>query len=262
MTTKNAGRIVGALRPPHRGETRVLLLSGARSTTVADQRAVDAPNHRGGRMLHRRRVISRRMIAVTVGTLFFVQMVTGMFGTSLIQAFVDGETDRVAVTVGVLLMVCSGIAVVGIGLLMYQVLKSVNHWLAFSYPVLRVVEFTVSTVCGVYLLAQMEVVPNYLLWVYIPTGIGGLVLNYLLFVSKLVPRPIAVLGLVGYVLLSVGVVLDLLGVLDMNAGPGMVLLVPGFLFEFAVFPIWLIAKGFRSALSVEEFRSPALATRS
>ena len=207
--------------------------------------------------------MSRRKIAVSVGILFFIQMITGMIGTSLIQAFVDGDTDRTPVTVGVLLMMCSGLAVVGIGVLMYQVLKSVNHRLAFLYPVLRVAEFTVSTVCGIYLLAQMEVVPNYLLWVYIPTGIGGLVLNYLLFVSKLVPRPIAVLGFVGYVLLSAGVPLDLLGGLDINAAPGMVLLVPGLLFEFAVLPIWLIAKGFRSpsSSSSQEFRSPALATR-
>ncbi len=59
---------------------------------------------------------------------------------------------------------------VGIGLLIYQALKSVNHRLAFSYPVLRVVEFAVSTGCGIYLLAQMEVVPDYLLWVYLPPG--------------------------------------------------------------------------------------------
>jgi hypothetical protein len=205
--------------------------------------------------------MSRRKIAVSVGMLFFVQMITAMFGTSLIQAFVDGDTDRTPVTVGVLLMICSGLAVVGIGVLMYQVLKSVNRRLAFSYPVLRVVEFTVSTVCGLYLLAQMEVVPNYLLWVYIPTGIGGLVLNYLLFVSKLVPRPIAVLGFVGYILLSVGAALGLLGVLDVNAAPGIILLVPGFLFEFAVLPIWLIAKGFRSPSLEQKFRSPALATQ-
>ncbi|MEP7091287.1 MAG: DUF4386 domain-containing protein [Nocardioidaceae bacterium] len=188
--------------------------------------------------------MSRRQIAVSVGILFFTQMVTGMFGTSLIQAFVDGDTDRAPVTVGVLLMVCSGIAVVCIGLLMYQVLKTVNRRLALWYPSLRVVEFTVSTVCGVYLLARMEVVPDYLLWVYVPTGLGGLVLNYLLFVSRLVPRSIATLGLVGYALLSVGVPLDLLGVVDLNSGAGMVLLAPGFLFEFAFFPIWLIAKGF------------------
>jgi uncharacterized membrane protein YiaA len=204
--------------------------------------------------------MSRRKTAVAVGVLFFAQMVTGMFGTSLIQAFVDGDTDRTRVSVGVLLMTCSGIAVVGIGLLMYPILKPVNHRLALSYPVLRVAEFTVSTLCGVYLLAQLQVVPNHLLWVYIPTGLGGLVLNYLLFVSKLVPRPIAVLGLVGYLALTLGVPLDLLGVIDMNAGAGMVLLVPGFLFEFVVFPIWLIVKGFGPPVPAAEVTSPTSAT--
>ena len=48
--------------------------------------------------------MSRRKIAVTVGILFFVQMVTAMVGTSLIQAFVDGDTDEAPLTAGVLLM--------------------------------------------------------------------------------------------------------------------------------------------------------------
>jgi len=120
----------------------------------------------------------------------------------------------------------------------------------------------VSAACGVYLLTQLQVVPNHLLWVYIPTGIGGLILNYLLYVSRLVPRPIAVLGLVGYGLFSLGVPLTLLGVLDMNVGLGMVMLAPGFLFEFVVFPIWLIAKGFTPSPSPSDLASPspALAT--
>ena len=189
-------------------------------------------------------------------------MVTAMFGTSLIQAFVDGNSDRSPLTVGVLLMMCSGIAVVGIGVLMYQILKPVNRRLAFSYPVLRIIEFTVSTFCGVYLLTQLEVVPNHLLWVYIPTGIGGLVLTYLLFVSRLVPRPIAALGFVGYVLLLLGVPLDLIGVLDMSNGPGLALVAPGGLFEVVFMPIWLIAKGFRTSSAAPEFRAPALATAS
>jgi hypothetical protein len=202
------------------------------------------------------------MIAVAVGILFFVQMATAIVGTMLIQAFVDGNTERAPLTIGVLLMMCSGIAVVGIGLLMYQVLKPVNQRVAFWYPVLRVVEFTVSTACGVYLLIQLQVVPNQLLWIYIPTGIGGLVLNYLLFVSRLVPRAIAVLGLVGYGLFTLAVPLDLLGVLDMNVGLGMVVLIPGFLFEFVVLPLWLIVKGFTTPSSVTESKLPALATAS
>lgn len=206
--------------------------------------------------------MSRRMIAVTVGILFFVQMVTFMVGNSLIQAALDGDTGRGPLTAGVLLTMCSGAAVVGIGLLMYQVLKAVNQRLAFWYPVLRIIEFTVSAVCGIYLLVQLQAVPNHLLWVYIPTGIGGLILNYLLFVSRLVPRPIAVLGLVGYGLFSLGVPLDLLGLLDMNQGLGLVILAPGFLFEFVVLPVWLIAKGFRSPTPARAVKSPALATTS
>ena len=204
--------------------------------------------------------MSQRKIATTVGILFFAQMATAMVGTSLIQAFIDGNREREPLTAGVLLMLCSGLAVVGIGILMYQVLKDVNQKVAVWYPALRVTEFAVSTVCGAYLLVQLQVVPNYLPWVYIPTGLGGLVLNYLLFVSRLVPRPIAWLGLVGYGLFTLGVPLDLLGVLNMNEGAGMLILAPGFLFEFFVLPIWLIAKGFTLPSYTSAVAPSALAT--
>ena len=183
--------------------------------------------------------MSSRKIAVVVGLLFFAQMITAAIGTSLIQAFKDGNADKLPLTLGVLLMACSGIAVVGIGLFMYQVLKADNQRLAYSYPVFRIIEFTVSTVCGIYLLTRLEVVPNYLLWVYIPTAIGGLVLTYLLFTSRLVPRPIAILGIVGYAALLIGVPLDYAGILTMDDGLGLLLLIPGGLFEFLFLPICL-----------------------
>jgi hypothetical protein len=90
--------------------------------------------------------------------------------------------------------------------------------------------------------------------------VGGLVLTYLLFVSKLVPRAIAVLGLLGYLTLTIGVLLDLLGVVDMNAGLGLVLLIPGFLFEFVAFPIWLIARGFGPPVPARDVASPTSVT--
>jgi Domain of unknown function (DUF4386) len=204
--------------------------------------------------------ISRSTTATTVGVLFVVQMVTAMFGTSLIQAFVDGDTDRVPMTVGVLLMMCAGLAVVGIGLLMYPVLKDVNPRLAKWYPVLRITECIVSGLCGVYLLAESQVVPNHLLWVYVPTGVGGILFTYLLFVSRLVPRAIALLGLVGYVALTIGVPLDLLGLLDMSQGAGLLLVVPGGLFELVFFPIWLITKGFSAPRSSEVLNSLSVLT--
>lgn len=188
--------------------------------------------------------MSQRKTAIAVGILFFVQMCTYMLGASSIQAFQNGETTA-RPTMAVLLTMLSGLAIVAIGFLMYPVLKQVDRRLAVWYPVLRVVEFAVSAACGVYLLTQLQVVPNNHLWVYIPTGIGGLILTYLLLVGRLVPRPIAVLGIVGYASLLLGVLLDLLGVLDMVTGAGLVMVAPGGLFEFVVLPIWLIAKGFR-----------------
>jgi len=200
-----------------------------------------------------------RRTATGVGILFVVQMVTAMLGTSMVKAFADGDAGRGQMTLGVLLMMGAGLAVVGIGLLMYPVLKEVNPSLAVWYPILRIAECVVSAACGVYLLTQSEVVPNHLLWVYVPTGLGGIVLTHLLFVSRLVPRAIALLGLVGYVALTVGVPLDLLGMLDMSSGPGLVLVVPGGLFELVFLPVWLITKGFGTAHADEAGHFPGLA---
>jgi hypothetical protein len=205
--------------------------------------------------------MSQRKTAIAVGILFFVQMFTYMLGASSIQAFQNGEATA-RPTMGVLFTMLSGLAIVAIGFLMYPVLKQVDRRLAVWYPVLRVVEFAVSAACGVYLLTQLQVVPNNHLWVYIPTGIGGLILTYLLFVSRLVPRPIAVLGIVGYASLLLGVLLDLLGVLDIVTGAGLVLVAPGGLFEFVVLPIWLVAKGFSSTAVPEQIEAAVPVTAS
>jgi hypothetical protein len=190
-------------------------------------------------------VMPTRKIATVVGVLFIFQMIIAIVGNALTQAFVDGDGDRAVLTIGVLLMLCSGLAVVAIGFLTYHVLKPFNKKLAMWYTESRVVEFTVSTVCGIYLLTQLQYLHNQMLWIYIPTALGGLVFTYLLFVSRVVPRSIAVLGITGYASLALGTALDFLGVLDLNAGSGMVLLAPGGVFEVLVLPVWLIAKGFR-----------------
>jgi len=149
---------------------------------------------------------------------------------------------------GVALEMCAGLAVVAIGILIYRVLKLVNRQLALGYPIMRMLQFAFSAVLAIYLLTQLDAFPNRLLWVYIPTGIGGLILNSLLFTSRMIPRVISGLGLIGYALLLLVVPLDLLGAVDSTSGVGLAMLAPGGLFEFVILPTWLIAKGFRRSV--------------
>jgi hypothetical protein len=189
--------------------------------------------------------MSIRKVAVAIGLLFFVQMATAMKGLSLIDGFVAGDADKGSLTLSALLMTCSGLAVVAIGVLAYRVLKPFNQRLAIWYPVMRVIECITSVACSVYLLVTLQVVPNHMLLVYIPTVIGGLVFTYLLWASRIVPWFIAGLGLAGYSSLGLGTVLSFLGDVDLNSLPGFVLLIPGFAFEFALLPLYLLIKGFK-----------------
>jgi len=188
--------------------------------------------------------MAHRKIAIAVSILFIVQMLTAAIGNTFVQAFVDGDPNKTALTIGVLLMMFSGLVIAAIGLVLYQVLKLTKHRLATLVPAIRIIECVVAITFGTYVLTQLQTVPDHLLWVYILAGSAGVILGYLLFISKLVPRPIAVLGIIGYGLILLGVPLDFAGVLDMNQGIGQLMLVPGALFEVVVLPIWLIAKGF------------------
>jgi hypothetical protein len=186
-----------------------------------------------------------RRIAVIVGALFVLQIISFAIGASFIETYLAGDGSKRDLVTGVFLQMCSGAAIVVIGLLMYRVLKVVDPQWAKAYPLMRVTEFTVSALLALYLLVELEEFPNHLLWVYLPTAIGGLILNYLFLVSGLVPRAIAVLGLIGYALLLLTVPLDLLGAVDVEKGAGLAMLAPGGLYEFLVLPTWLFAKGFR-----------------
>jgi hypothetical protein len=92
-------------------------------------------------------------------------------------------------------------------------------------------------------------------------GVGGLFLCSLLFRTRLIPRFLAVGGLVGYVSLLVGMIGELFGI-----HIGLMLSIPGIFFEVGL-PVWLFIKGFqpevysgRAELAMTPTVRPALAT--
>jgi hypothetical protein len=82
-----------------------------------------------------------------------------------------------------------------------------------------------------------------LVLLYLFTGASGIIFASLLYRSKLAPRPLAILGLIGYPVLLAGAALAMFGVTDVTQGAGMLAMLPGGLFEL-ILPIWLLAKGF------------------
>ncbi|GAA1953430.1 hypothetical protein GCM10009776_14090 [Microbacterium deminutum] len=78
-------------------------------------------------------------------------------------------------------------------------------------------------------------------------GVGATVLCVILFRTRLVPRWIAVAGLVGYPCHVLGTIAELFGV-----HIGLYLTMPGFFFELAL-PLYLLIKGFRP----EAYAGPA-----
>jgi hypothetical protein len=83
----------------------------------------------------------------------------------------------------------------------------------------------------------------YLLCVYAVSGVAGLVLSSALLTSRIVPRNLSMLGLIGYPVFFVGSILTMFNLIDVTRGAGMLALVPGGLFEL-ILPMWLFTKGF------------------
>jgi hypothetical protein len=157
---------------------------------------------------------------------------------------------------------------VGISILMFPLLKRTNEPLALGYVGERVIELvlqilfymalplamvaigaglrdgTVSASSSEALGPVLQAVHGVgIIIVYLVTSVGGTIFAFLLYRSQLVPRPLAVLGLIGYPVLLAGCVLAMFGVADVTKGAGLLAVVPGGLFEL-ILPILLLVKGF------------------
>jgi hypothetical protein len=189
-----------------------------------------------------------KRIAVIVGLLFLVSTLTFMTGSNLIQnLLMDGTQSKSLLIPGVILEIACGLAVVGIGLLMLPILKPFNKRLALGYVIFRIIECTIIVIGGIYLLFLLKLMWKYEMIIFVFTAVGGLLFSYLLYLSELVPRYLSGLGIIGYAMLFIGVVLDMIGIFNINEGAGMLIYLPGGLFELFL-PIWLFIKGFNSSV--------------
>jgi hypothetical protein len=213
---------------------------------------------------------THRRTAVLVGALFLISTVTFILSNVLITPLLGSHNVLAAIAsnsqrmiAATLIALIEGVATVGIALALYPMLRRQHPALALGYAGMRIAELAIAAVGfglgGLLLVTLSGAAANAannelgtvlvamrhwtIMLVYVYTALGGVMLSYMLLRTRLVPRGFSVLGLVGYPVLLLAAVLDMLGIVDTVGGAGLVGLVPGGLFELFL-PIWLIVKGF------------------
>ncbi len=187
-----------------------------------------------------------RGTAALVGLCFLTATFAFAIGTARIHSFFSNVSSHNSTLIaGVLLLGCHGLADAANGLVMRPILAPRTPIRSQAYRVLRAAECLTVVAIGVYFLTSQTRWDAYVLPIYALSGAAGLVLSSALLTSRIVPRNLSMLGVIGYPVFLVGTILAMFSVIDVTHGAGTVALVPGGLFEL-ILPIWLFAKGFAS----------------
>ena len=191
-------------------------------------------------------VTSVKKTAVLVGLCFLTATFTVAIGNALIRSHFSSATAHDATLVaGVFLLGCCELVVAANGVAMRRTLATCTPIRSQAYFVLRVTECLTLVAVAMYFLTIHARWDAYALAVYVMSGAAGLVLSSALLTSRIVPRNLFMLGLIGYPVFLVGSIMAMFDVIDVTRGAGMIALVPGGLFELML-PIWLFTKGFTS----------------
>ena len=210
---------------------------------------------------------SHAATARTVGVLFIAATVSAVVGGSLVLAIEDQgalatvSADRGRVVTGVLLELVNALAVLGIGTLLFPVLRRRDEGQALAYAAVRTLEAVFLIAASVSALVFLASGPasgaaagrtaalvldvrdwTYLVGSLVLLGVGGLLLYSLLYRAALVPPWLSLWGLVGAALILLRGVLEAYDV-ELPGVAQAVLAAPIALNEM-VLAVWLIVRGF------------------
>jgi hypothetical protein len=214
---------------------------------------------------------SYRKTAIIVGVLFITATVAYSLGVILLDPIL-GDSDYLTrasenenqVIIGAFFVLIDSVAVAGIGIVIYPILKKHNETSALGYAGARIAEGILFIVNVIFMLTLLTLSQEFVKagasddsyyqtlgtvllaagdWAFL-LGFGlaftlsALILNFVLYQSKLVPRWLSGWGFVGAVLLWVYYLLQYVGVNQVE-----ILFLPIAVQEM-VFAVWLIIKGF------------------
>ena len=219
---------------------------------------------------------STRKTALVAGILYLITEVTAIaalltYGSVLTDpAFIiSASADTTSVLVGAFLEVLLAIAVVGSSVTLYPVIKTYGPGLALGYVAGRLIEAAIilfgaiSLLTVVTLQSQLNDAPDaaaavtvgqslvalhnwtFLFGPKLALGVNTVLLAFLMFRSQLVPRAIAILGLVGGSLVFLSGTAVLFGAYPDLSAIGVAAAMPVLAWELSL-AFWMIIKGFRT----------------
>jgi hypothetical protein len=213
-------------------------------------------------------------IARVTGVLFLITFLTAIpayfFYVPVLDdpRYIVGAGADTSVSLGALLELLLIIANIGTAVVLYPVVKRVNEILALGYVTARLVECAFIAVGILSLLAVValrqgaaavadagslvavgESLVAFHDWTRLlgpgfVVGVGnGLILGYLMYRSRLMPRGMAVLGLIGGPLIIASGAAVLLGLIEAGSVWQAIATIPEFFWELSI-GIWLTIRGF------------------
>jgi len=241
--------------------------------------------------------MTSREIARIAGVLFLLTFITSIPALWVFQPVLDDPAGYIAgaghdnrIFFGGLLELLLIVANVGTALVLFPILRRQNEILSLGYVTARLVESTFIAIGLVSVLAVVSLGQDpasaasvgqdaagsgagaagvalaaikdwtFLLGPGFVVGLGnGLILGYLMYRSGLVPRKMAVLGLVGGPLICLSGIAVLFDVFQQGGAGQGIATIPEFLWELSL-GIYLTVKGFRPSPILSGEAEPALQT--
>jgi hypothetical protein len=228
-----------------------------------------------------------RKSAVVAGVFFIVAAAAAIAGLALYDPvlndsrYVVGSANDTQVLLGAFFEILVVISVVGTAVTLYPIVKRQSEGIALGYVAGRVSEGVIIAVGIISLLSVVTLGQDsagsqagslmnvsqalvavhdwtFLLGPGFAIGVNTLMLAYLMYRSGLVPRAIAVIGLVGGPLLFASSTAVLFGLYEQLSAVAGIAAFPVFAWEMSL-AVWLIVKGFRATEPTSgEIRQSAL----
>ena len=221
------------------------------------------------------RIVGVLFIIATAAGILSGFFVPGLFGPDDLANVWLLAANENQIRIGALLEFTMAVAVAGIPIWMYPILKKHNESMALGYVGARIIEGVMFTIGVISLLALLTLSKEFViagtpdasyfqtlgaLLLAVRSGesvfasfvfsLGSLMFYYLLYKSKLIPRWLSGWGLIGAILFLASAFLPLFGH-GMRSTIYLLLNAPGAVEEM-VFAVWLIVKGFNSSAIASE----------